>query len=52
MAPHSLDQDHVSFTQWAKSQGVEINGVAPADFPGRRLGMVATREIEVRLSSY
>lgn len=43
-------EEHLCFTQWAGSQGVEINGVAPAKFLGRRLGMVATRPIEVSTS--
>ncbi|KAL4931982.1 uncharacterized protein BDV17DRAFT_301531 [Aspergillus undulatus] len=38
--------EHTAFTQWVVSHGVEIKGVAPARFPGRRLGMVATRVIE------
>ncbi|PYH41609.1 ribosomal N-lysine methyltransferase [Aspergillus saccharolyticus JOP 1030-1] len=39
-------EEHAAFKQWAKSQGVEINGISPARFPGRRLGMKATRRIE------
>ncbi|PYH85959.1 ribosomal N-lysine methyltransferase [Aspergillus uvarum CBS 121591] len=42
----SPGQEHVAFMQWAKSQGVTINGITPARFPGRRLGMKATRTIE------
>ncbi|KAL4939933.1 hypothetical protein BDV06DRAFT_230736 [Aspergillus oleicola] len=38
--------EHAAFTQWAVSHGIKINGVAPAHFPGRRLGMVATRVVE------
>ncbi|KAL4807604.1 hypothetical protein BDV18DRAFT_106062 [Aspergillus unguis] len=38
--------EHIAFTEWAQSNGIEINGVAPAHFPGRRLGMIATRNIE------
>lgn len=40
--------EHEQFTQWAISQGIVINGIAPARFPGRGLGMVATRSIKVR----
>jgi len=40
-------EEHVAFMRWAISQGVEINGVAPARFPGRGLGMMALRAIEV-----
>ncbi|GES60059.1 ribosomal N-lysine methyltransferase [Aspergillus terreus] len=38
--------EHEAFTQWALSHGVQINGIAPARFPGRGTGMVATRTIE------
>ncbi|RAL14890.1 ribosomal N-lysine methyltransferase [Aspergillus homomorphus CBS 101889] len=38
--------EHAAFMQWAQAQGVSINGIAPARFPGRRLGMKATRTIE------
>jgi hypothetical protein len=41
-------QEHVDFTQWAKRQGVQINGVAPARFPGRGLGIAAQEDIRVR----
>ncbi|GIC86574.1 uncharacterized protein Aud_002948 [Aspergillus udagawae] len=37
---------HDRFTEWAISQGVIVNGVAPARFPGRGLGMISTRAIE------
>ncbi|KAL4949197.1 hypothetical protein BDW69DRAFT_198297 [Aspergillus filifer] len=39
-------QEHIAFTQWAVKNGIKINGVAPAHFPGRRLGMVATRVVD------
>ncbi|RAH49862.1 ribosomal N-lysine methyltransferase, partial [Aspergillus brunneoviolaceus CBS 621.78] len=42
----SPGEEHVAFMRWAKSQGVTINGITPARFPGRRLGMKATRTIE------
>ncbi|OJJ97149.1 hypothetical protein ASPACDRAFT_80639 [Aspergillus aculeatus ATCC 16872] len=45
-ADESPGEEHVAFMQWAKSQGVTINGITPARFPGRRLGMKATRMIE------
>ncbi|KAG2416683.1 hypothetical protein HFD88_007899 [Aspergillus terreus] len=38
--------EHETFTQWALSNGVQINGIAPARFPGRGTGMIATRTIE------
>lgn len=48
MAITSPGDDHEAFTQWAISKGVQIKGIAPAHFPGRRLGMIATRTIKVR----
>ncbi|RAQ52614.1 ribosomal N-lysine methyltransferase [Aspergillus flavus] len=42
----SPGKEHVAFTNWAISKGIEINGIAPARFPGRRLGMIATKTIE------
>ncbi|PWY82250.1 ribosomal N-lysine methyltransferase [Aspergillus heteromorphus CBS 117.55] len=38
-------EKHELFTAWAISQGIIINGVSPARFPGRGLGMIATRKI-------
>ncbi|KAL4878825.1 hypothetical protein BJY04DRAFT_194677 [Aspergillus karnatakaensis] len=38
--------EHTRFTKWAIANGIKIEGVAPARFPGRRLGMIATRDIE------
>lgn len=32
---------------WAHEEDVELNGVKPRRFPGRGLGIVATRHIEV-----
>ena len=40
-------EEHEQFTEWAISQGIIANGVGPARFPGRGLGMIATRNIEV-----
>lgn len=40
-------EDHAAFTEWALAQGVIANGVTPARFPGRGLGMIATRAIKV-----
>ncbi|KAL3472638.1 hypothetical protein BJX99DRAFT_211139 [Aspergillus californicus] len=39
-------EEHELFTQWAVSQGIIVNGVGPARFPGRGLGMVALRKIQ------
>ncbi|RAL67807.1 hypothetical protein DID88_008534 [Monilinia fructigena] len=40
-------QIHHEFTQWAVSQGVIINGIAPFRFPGKGLGLVANRDFEI-----
>lgn len=40
-------EQHELFTEWAISQGIIANGVSPARFPGRGLGMIATRNIKV-----
>ncbi|KAL2864522.1 uncharacterized protein BJX67DRAFT_373875 [Aspergillus lucknowensis] len=39
-------EKHLKFLRWAVSRGIEINGIAPARFPGRGLGMITTRAIE------
>ncbi|KAK0390759.1 hypothetical protein NLU13_0262 [Sarocladium strictum] len=33
--------------EWAKAGGVEMNGIAPKPLPGRGIGFVATRRLEV-----
>lgn len=43
-------EEHEAFKQWVISKGAKINCVAPARFPGRGMGMIATRVIEVRVS--
>ncbi|KAJ5613545.1 hypothetical protein N7528_007199 [Penicillium herquei] len=43
---HSPGENHDAFTNWALAQGVIANGVTPARFPGRGLGMIATRKIQ------
>lgn len=43
-----LGHQHEEFTAWAREQGVEINGVEPAKFPGRGLGVIARCKIEVK----
>jgi hypothetical protein len=35
--------------RWAEDRGVELHGVAPRPIPGRGMGMVATKPLEVRL---
>jgi hypothetical protein len=43
-------EPHQAFVQWAQGQGVRIAKIAPACFPGRGLGIVATADIKVCLS--
>ncbi|CAI7564541.1 unnamed protein product [Penicillium bialowiezense] len=38
--------DHDRFFKWAVSNGIQANGVVPCRFPGRGMGMIATRTIE------
>ncbi|KAL2816897.1 hypothetical protein BJX63DRAFT_419774 [Aspergillus granulosus] len=39
-------EEHEAFVQWAISQGVVVDGVGPARFQGRGLGMIALRDIQ------
>ncbi|KAF1947162.1 SET domain-containing protein [Clathrospora elynae] len=39
-------EQHTRFIDWAKSNGVDINGIAPARFSGRGIGIVAARDIK------
>ena len=41
-------EQHTRFTAWSESNGVEINGIAPAQFVDRGMGIVAARDIKVR----
>ena len=38
---------HKDFTEWAIARGVNLNGIAIHRFPGRGLGIVAEKELEV-----
>jgi hypothetical protein len=38
---------HTQFVDWAKENGVEINGIAPARFVGAGMGIVAAKDIKV-----
>jgi hypothetical protein len=42
-------EEHARFISWAEKNGVEINGVAPARFVGRGIGIVAARDLKVSL---
>lgn len=43
---------HTDFVSWAKSNGVEIHGIAPARFVGRGMGIVAAQDIKVSSRLY
>ena len=43
-------EQHTRFVDWAKSSGVEIDGIAPACFVGRGMGIVAAKDIKVSLT--
>ena len=49
--PVALDpgEDHTRFVDWANDHGVEINGIAPARFQGRGMGIVAAHDIKVSI---
>lgn len=38
---------HTKFVVWAEENGVEINGIAPAKFVDRGIGIVAAKDIKV-----
>jgi hypothetical protein len=43
-------EQHTKFVAWVKDNGVDINGIAPAQFVDRGMGIVAAKDIKV--SSY
>jgi hypothetical protein len=43
----SPGEDHTRFVEWAENNGVEINGIAPAQFVGRGMGIVAAKDLKV-----
>lgn len=42
----SPGEQHQFFIKWANKQGIEMNGVAPAKFVGRGIGIIAARDLE------
>ncbi|KAF2034547.1 SET domain-containing protein [Setomelanomma holmii] len=40
-------EQHTNFMQWATKHGVEINGIAPAKFVDRGMGIVAAKDIKL-----
>ena len=43
----SPGEEHIRFLGWAEKNGVEINGITPAEFFGRGMGIVATKDLKV-----
>jgi hypothetical protein len=39
--------EHSEFVEWAAANGVDINGIAPARFSGRGMGIVAAKDVKV-----
>jgi hypothetical protein len=43
-------EQHTNFVSWAVANGVEIDGIAPAKFVDRGMGIVAAKDIKVSTS--
>lgn len=48
----SPSEEHTRFIVWAEKNGVEINGIAPAQFVGRGMGIVAARDLKVSVNDF
>ncbi|KAF2109749.1 hypothetical protein BDV96DRAFT_233917 [Lophiotrema nucula] len=46
MAALDPGEDHLRFADWAKDHGVTIDGIAPAQFVGRGMGIVAAKDLK------
>lgn len=40
-------EEHTRFVEWAEANGVTINGIAPAKFVDRGMGIVAAKDLKV-----
>ena len=40
-------EEHDRFIEWAKEHGVSIDGIAPARFVDRGMGIVAAKDLKV-----
>ena len=40
-------ESHTKFVEWAENNGVTINGIAPAKFVDRGMGIVAAKDLKV-----
>lgn len=45
-------EEHTRFIEWAEENGVTINGIAPAKFVNRGMGIVAARDLEVSTTGF
>lgn len=43
-------EQHTKFVAWAKENGVAIDGIAPARFINRGMGIVAAKDIKVSIN--
>jgi hypothetical protein len=46
---HDPGEQHTKFVAWAENNGVSINGIAPAKFSDRGMGIVAAKDIKVSI---
>jgi hypothetical protein len=44
---HDPGEQHAKFVEWSEDNGVSINGIAPAKFSDRGMGIVAAKDIKV-----
>lgn len=42
-------EEHTKFVRWAGENGVTINGIAPAKFVDRGMGIIAARDLQVSM---
>ena len=47
--PSTMTEAIEELLKWATSHGTKLNGITPKALPGRGIGIVATRKIQVRL---
>jgi hypothetical protein len=44
-------EGHTKFVEWAENNGVTIDGIAPAKFVDRGMGIVAAKDLKVSNST-
>lgn len=49
MAAMDPGEEHTRFIDWAQDNGVLVNGIAPARFKDRGMGIVASKDINVSI---